>query len=571
MTCWRYPAWLIALPLFLACAPAAREAGAPGAVGAGPRPDTAPKTIVVSALGSFKVFGHSEFPGGGAASLTDIHSNGLVTNDTRGGLEPRLAARFPSLEDGTIVLLPDGRMQTTWKLRPNIKWHDGTPFSAEDLALGLAIRLDIPGPEANVASRQIESFDVPDPLTAVITWRTTFYRHLDLHLSELWPYPRHILGVVDRSDRELFLNLPYWTTGYVHVGPFRLVDYGMGDTQIYERFDDYFLGRPKVDRIILRPFSDSNTLFANLQAGAVDLAAEESLPTDLAVQLRDEWQQNAEGAVFTRIENLRFVMVQLNPEWARAPDLSRDPRARRGLYYGLDRDAIRDLSLPGLPDTEAESFLRKNDPRGPTVGLPLARYRYDAVRATRELADIGWQRAVDGRLLNQAGEQVQIDLRGSAGSTKETNFVAQLWRQTLGMDVAEETVPTARQQDREYRAKFPGLEFRSSNGDNVFSLFDSRARPTAENRWVGGNPTSYVNPAYDRLLESFFSAFEQPQQAAVIKEMSEILASDLPILPMYVRVDLAPVRKGVRALADDYAGTTLTRGMARNAYLWDRD
>ena len=80
----------------------------------------------------------------------------------------------------------------------------------------------------------------------------------------------------------------------------------------------------------------------------------------------------------------------------------------------------------------------------------------------------------------------------------------------------------------------------------------------------------YNNPAFDPILDRFFETIELDQQGAVIREMSEILARDVPIIPMYVRVDLAGVRKGVRAL-DDYAGTTLTRGMARNAYLWDRD
>jgi len=560
-------AFLLMVAVLVGCGPTAGggpvgadQASAPSAV----------KTIVVAALAPIKVYGHTEFPSGGGAALTEIHSNGLVVNDAKGGIEPRLAAKFPSLEDGTIVLLPDGRMQTTWKLRPNIKWQDGSPFTAQDLSFGLDVRRDVAGPEASLASRQIERIDAPDPLTAVITWQTTFFKHLELNISELWPYPEHLLRDAPRGDRESFLNLPYWTSEYVHLGPFRLVDYGFGETQVFERFDGYYLGRPKVDRIVIRSIGDPNTLFANLQAGTVDIASEETLPTELAIDLRTEWMRTDSGSVLTRVENLRYVMVQLNPDWARTPALARDVRLRRGLYLGLDTSAIRELSLPGLPDTEADSFLRKNDPRGPIVGQPLARYRYDPNRAFQELADAGWRRGADGRLINEAGEAVQLDLRGSASSAKETSSVAQLWRQTLSVDVAEENVPPARAQDREYRAKFPGMEFRSSNGDNVFALFDSRTRPTAESRYVGGNPTGYESPIFDRLLQSLYATLEESQQAIIIREMGEMLATEVPIMPMYVRVDLAAVVKGVRALADDYAGTTFTRGMARNAHLWDR-
>ncbi|MBM2809652.1 MAG: hypothetical protein HW416_411 [Chloroflexi bacterium] len=564
----RMTAAIVSALVLLSCAPQTRPAG--GGTPDSPPQQAAPKTIVIAALAPIKVYGHTEFQSGGGASLTDIHSAGLVTNDPKGGFEPRLAVKLPSVDDGTIVLLPNGRMQTTWKLRPNVKWHDGTPFTADDVVFGLEVRLDVPGPEAGLSTPQIERMEAPDPLTLVVTWQTTFFKHLELSISELWPYPRHLVGATQRADRESFLNLPYWTTGYVHLGPFKVVDYGLGETQVFERFDDYFLGRPKVDRIIIQAIQDPNTLFANLQAGTVHVTAEEALPTELAIQLRDEWRQSGGGNVFARTENLRYVMLQLNPDWGRPAELSGDARVRRGLYYGLDRAAIRELSLPGLPDTEAESFLRPNDPRGAVVGKPLARYRYDPPQALREMAEAGWLRGADGRLLNAAGQQVQLDMRGSASSAKETSSVSQLWRQTLGVEMVEETVPPARAQDREYRAKYPGMEFRSSNGDNIFALFDSTRRPNAENRYVGGNPTGYVNLAFDRLLDRLYAAIEINDQANIIKQMSDMLADDVPVIPMYVRVDLTAVVKDVRALADDYAGTTLTRGMARNAHLWER-
>ncbi|MBM2809648.1 MAG: hypothetical protein HW416_407 [Chloroflexi bacterium] len=536
-------------------------------------PATAPterttKTITLGVLDGVKAYGHLEYPGGGLASLSELLSNALVT-DGNGGLEPRLASKLPSFDDGSIVLLPDGRMRTTWNLRPNVFWHDGAPFTAGDIAFAAEVRRDpeLPSPDGGNAFRFFEQVDTPDPLTAVITWKTTYFKPLDLPLSELWPYPRHLLEDTYRVDKVAYRNLPYFTSDYVHLGAFRLVDWGMGETQVLERFDRYFLGAPRVDRIVIRAIPDTNTLLANLKSGAIDIAPEKTLPTDLALNLRNEWQQSGEGMVTQRQENWRYMLAQMNTEWGRPPDVGSDIRLRRGLYTGIDRDALRELALPGIPDTEADSFMPKNDPRAPIVGKPFARYRYDPAAASRDLADAGWQSA-GGRLVSN-GEQVQLAIRGSPTDQKEVSVIAQYWR-SLGIEVVEEAVPPARQQDREYRAKFSGFEMQSREpGDKIVANFDSRRRPTAENGYVGSNPTSYVNPVIDRLVDRLSGTLDRQEQGLMLKEMGDILASDLPVLPTYFRVQLAAVVKGVRAL-DDYPNTIQARGLARNAHLWDR-
>jgi peptide/nickel transport system substrate-binding protein len=108
--------------------------------------------------------------------------------------------------------------------------------------------------------------------TIVITWATTFFRALQLDYVSLWPYPEHLLGAAFAGDKEAFLNLPYWTTEYVGLGPFRIVDFGLGENLVLERFHAYFLGRPNVDRILIRIIPDTNTLMTNLEAGAVEVA-----------------------------------------------------------------------------------------------------------------------------------------------------------------------------------------------------------------------------------------------------------------------------------------------------------
>src|ERR1051326_8357284 len=79
------------------------------------------KTLTIAAGNTILGFGiqAAGTTGGGARSLIELHSNGLATTDPKGAIIARLGAQLPSFNDGTIVVLPDGRLQTTWKLRPN--------------------------------------------------------------------------------------------------------------------------------------------------------------------------------------------------------------------------------------------------------------------------------------------------------------------------------------------------------------------------------------------------------------------------------------------------------------------
>jgi peptide/nickel transport system substrate-binding protein len=504
-------------------------------------------------------------------SVENVHSLGLVNVDEYGNLEGRLATTIPSLDDHTITVLPDGRMQTTWKLRPDVVWHDGTRFTADDLVFTWDM-MNTPGvPVFTAASvRAMEKMEAPDPLSLVITYKTTYYQAATLVLQDFWPAPRHILGEGLQGDLESFLNHPYWTTEYIHTGPFRLVDYGLGENIVFERFDNYFLGRPKLDRVIFQAIPDPNTLFANIRAGTVDMATELSLPPDLLVQLRDEWKRSGGGSVLSRQGALRYFKVQFDPEWSKLPEMSRDPRVRQALYMGIDRDALRDALFPGFEDTEADTYMLKNDPRAAVVGKPFAEYPFDVARGVQALSGTTFGRVSDGRILNASGEQVQVPVRGDRAFFKEVQIAADGWRR-MGFDVAEEVQSPELAGRADYRAQFPGLTtLARGTGDAIFVNFDSRSIPRVQNRFAGQNAGAYANPAFDRVLDRLYVSLDQQEQGQLLKEAGEILAADLPLLPLYFRVELTAVVQSVHALTDDYSSAT-SRTIARRAHLWDRD
>jgi peptide/nickel transport system substrate-binding protein len=533
----------------------------------------APKTLTIAQLNSIKNYGPWSFsstPGGGS-SLAEIHTISLTSEDNAGNIEPRVAAKLPSIEDGTIVFLPDGRMQTTWKLRPDVRWHDGVPLTADDLVFSWEIATH-PETASSIepAITKADSVTAPDPLTLVVTWKGPFYRALEIGHRDLWPVPRRLVGEAFQGDKQAFLAQPYFNTEYVALGPFRLVDFGLGENQMFERFDDFFLGRPKVSTIILKTIADPNVVMANLRAGAIDIAAEKTLPSDLAIELRDEWRSGG-GTLVDRQDNwLRFA-VQFGLQWAEPPELSRDVRVRRALLQSIDRDALREFVLPGFANTSGDTFLRASDPRGSAVGLPFDRYRYDPTQAAQLFADAGWRRRGDGWLANQDGAPVHIEARGFPIYAKDVSIAADYWRQQ-GIDVSELIPSTALSRDVEWRSKFPGLDTHDrGNGDQIFVSFDSRTHALPENRFIAANSAHYGQPALDRIIDRLYSTVDTSEQGRVLREAADLLAEDVAVLPLYFRVSFAAMRQGIRAMIDDYPGTRGSGAAARHAWLWERD
>src|SRR5712692_9073159 len=118
-------------------------------------------------------------------------------------------------------------MDVTWKLKPNLTWHDGAPLTADDFVFGMQVYQDkdvplAPRPEI----RLIGAITAPDSQTLVVHWKETY---ADANVGDMFVFPavpRHILGdLYAGGDKQAFLNSPYWARQFVGVGPYRLGEY----------------------------------------------------------------------------------------------------------------------------------------------------------------------------------------------------------------------------------------------------------------------------------------------------------------------------------------------------------
>ncbi len=572
----RFGACAVALLILVSCAPQAQPAAGPAAGGqpgeSAPRAGPKVLTLAISAPPSAFSLPSASVPAGGWVQITEIHSDGLVTSEPNSRRRVgRLAEKVPSVEDGTISILPEGKMRLVYPLRKGVLWHDGTPFTAQDMVF--AYKVGGPGgiPTGfNAPLQRMDSVEAPDDSTLVITYKAPYYLASDLGPHAFWPLPRHILGeAFDRyqetKNLDDLLAHRYWTSEYVHLGPFRVTSFDPDQRISFEAFGNYFLGRPKIDVIHLQIISAQNTLLSNLLAGSVHVAPASALVAEAGAEAKRLWDASGQGTVHVKDSSLRLVEPQFRPSIQMEPTVL-DPRVRQAFYHALDREELAGL-LNGSRESVAWALVTKDDPFYPAVRDGLRQYTYDVGRARTLLAEVGWNAAPDGSLRHSSdGRPFRTSIWGTPGRDQEMNVYGSYWR-ALGVEVEEFMTPPSRYRDRESRAQFPGWDF---TGASILEMMAQRASGP-ENRWTGNN-NGYESPQARGLIDALETTLVEREQLQAMKAISDFVAAELPALPVFFLVQYTAVNKSVKAF-DDLAGADGSErqygGYARHAYLWD--
>src|SRR5581483_9230899 len=249
---------------------------------------------------------------------------GLTQHDEKERPQLQLAEDFPRLNTDSWKVFPDRRMETIWRLRPGLTWHDGAPLVADDFILGTRFskgtrsdRLpEVEGVEAPDARTLVIHYKVPNPDAGEIDWQ---------------PLPRHLIGAtLDQMEaREAFETLPYWTTEFVGVGPYRLTGWEPTVFITGEAFEGWVFGKPRIGRVQLVWIPDANTAVADLLSGTVHLATDLAVAFEQGSVLKREWGGRTDsGSVLLSPARTVYVQIQFRPEFQR-PATLQDVRLRR--------------------------------------------------------------------------------------------------------------------------------------------------------------------------------------------------------------------------------------------------
>jgi len=555
---------MLAMAMATACAAPASQPTAASAP-AGARPVT--KTINAAAMGTvvtvstmLAVAGaQSNIPG--SAELEKLVNAGLAVEQRQGQAAPlvaQLAQAVPTTDDGSWQVLPDGRMEMTWHLRPGVRWQDGATFSADDLVFTAAVLGDPDLPIAHdLKLGYIAGIQAPDPQTVVVDWNRPFIQADTLFSSDgTMPMPRHLLEASYQADKAGFPQLPFWSSAFVGTGPFKIQEWVDGTRAELIADPDYVLGRPKVDQITVEFIPDSGALLAAVLAGTVDLTLGRNLSEDEAAQVRDRWR---DGSVLLVPANPNIVTPQTVDA---QPPIVTNVAFRKALMHALDRQQLAAALTAGM-GAVADSPLPMGSTDDPEVESAVVRYDYDPRAAIQAIEGLGFSRGADGIFRDERNQPLELELRAL---DKGNNFptvlsMADYWKQ-VGVAIDPVAIPVARQADVEYRNTFPALDLGGSFATTLDNLDTLRAAeiPSAANGYRGRNHGRYENEELESLVDRYLVTIPLGDRNRVLASIVHTITDQVVVMYLFYDVNVQLVGSRLANVRSEYFG---------NAEQWD--
>jgi peptide/nickel transport system substrate-binding protein len=544
--------WIVVALLLVACAPSgAPSRGAVQPDGAVPGQGVPQKPIVIAFSNEPSVLAPAFFGGPGNRDFSAILNGYLAYFTPQQQPVPYLAEELPTIEKGTWKVLPDGGMQTTYKLRRNAAWHDGKPLRAQDYVFAFTIHTDpaVPVTRAD-AEKRMRAVQALDDHTLFIDWKEPYLWAGTLFGPNFPAAPAHLLEELYHSDKAAFVNGSHWSTEFVSTGPYKLEHWDQGIEMTLRAHEGFALGKPKTDRIIVKFIPDQNSIVANMLAGAVDLSFHTNIGVTQAQALENA---GFDGTVQYFRGTPKYLEFQQR-DWGNIQRAVLDVRVRRAMLHAVDRHAI----VEGIYRGNAyvmHFWLSPDDPAYSAVDRAVSKYEYDPARAAALLGEAGWSRGSDGAARNASGEQLAVTLWRDADEIEgqEAAVVADNWK---SVGIASETFIPTRQQssDREFLSKYPGAVYnrRAMGYDSMVWLSDGVA--TAENRWAGGNRSGYVNPMLDESWRKVLGAVDPKEREGHLIDGLKAMTADAVVNPTHLQPRAVAFRTGLSGAVHPWVG-----------------
>lgn len=445
---------------------------------------------------------------------------------------PLLAESWESSEDNAVW---------TFKLRDGVTWHDGEPFTADDVKFSFEMHAHPDNVAAATVdslefAQQVETSEVLDPLTIRFNLNRPVVDFL-LSTTFVTIMAQHVLGDVPPAD---LLAHPASTgsnpAAVVFTGPFKFQEYVQNNQMTLVRNDAYWNGAPHLDEWIIKELAEPSAQVVQLQTGELDFAPMID-PASAA-----QFEGSDVNIVEVPLTGFNMYYYQLDPD--KSP-FFQDKRVRQALVYAIDREALVDAVYFGFGEVPDQLFPPQfwaANPEGIT-----SVYSYDPEKAMALLDEAGWidedgdgVREKDG-VKFQPGMLSVTDLR--ADWTALPAVIQEYWRQVgvemepqlFSRDVYEELITVEKDFDTAIRNGGPnptgGVDF----------TFNYRCSPTPST----GNRGGYCNERVDELLLSIAAETDRDARVELITEFQNIVLDELPMVPVMRLVNSAAVSQRV--------------------------
>jgi peptide/nickel transport system substrate-binding protein len=498
----------------------------------------------------------------------------LASFDKDGNLVPFLAAEIPSLENGGVAA---DHKSVTWKLKQDVKWSDGEPFTADDVLFTYEF---VSNPEANASSAAnyevIEDIHIIDPYTVKINFK-------DANPAWAVPFvgiqgciiPRHVFEPFNGPN---VAEAPANTLP-VGTGPYRVVEPGIKPqevlflgTQLVETNkivfepNPYFreVDKPFFSRIEFRGGGTADEAARLVQEGEVDYAYDlvRLDPAKLA-ELETAEQGRLVPNFLPRVERILLNRTDPNRETADGERSSlefphpffSDKKVRQAFAHAIDREAIAELYGPaGRPTTN-------NLVAPPPYNSPNTFYEFDLEKAKALLDEAGWRDTDGDGTRDKDGVEMKVTFQTTVGAAvQQTRLIVKEALESIGVEVELKTVdsgimfgPGAANPDSAPRFNADMQEFaaRSSSPDpsSYMQWWTCSRIPQKANDWrVVLNFERWCSPEYDALYQQSTTEMDPEKRRQIFIQMNDLLIEDVVMIPLVHLADAQGVNRAIEGV-----------------------
>jgi peptide/nickel transport system substrate-binding protein len=480
----------------------------------------------------------------------------LASWDSQGMLVANLAAEIPSRENGGLSA--DGR-SVTWKLKQGVQWHDGTPFTADDVVFNWEYARDPETAATTIASYKDISVEKVDAHTVRITfpkptpfWADAFVGVVGMII------PKHLFEAYrGAKSREAPTNLKP-----VGTGAYRFVDFKPGDVVKGELNPNYHVpNQPFFDSIEMKGGGDAvSAARAVIQTGEYDLAWNMQVEDEILLKL----EQGGKGhAVIIPGGNIEHIQANMTDPWTEVdgerssiktkhPLLS-DPAVRQALNLLVDRGSVEKF-IYGRTGIATANFV--NNPE--RFRSKDTKWEFSIDKANALLDAAGWTRGADG-IRAKDGKKLKLVYQTSINAPRQkTQAIVKQACQKAGIDVELKSVTASVFFSSDvanpdtYTKFYCDIQMYTTTmtqpDPGVFMRqFTSWEVASKENKWQGRNITRWQSAEYDAAFKAAEDELDPVKRAALFIKMNDLALAAVAVIPVVYRPTVHAVQLRLKA------------------------
>jgi len=480
----------------------------------------------------------------------------LASFDPDGNLVPFLAAEIPSRENGGVS--KDGR-SVTWRLKANVQWHDGKPFTADDLVFNWEYVMDPATAAVTQGSyTNIERIDKPDSHTIKIGFKkpTPFWAR-PFCSTDGMIIPKHVFEAYKgNKSREAPTNLKP-----VGTGPYRFADFKPGDIVRGEIHTGYHIpNRPFFDQVEMKGGGDAiSAARAVIQTGEYDYAWNLQVEDEILKRLEQGGKGRADIVAGGNIEHIQCnftdpwtdVDGERSSAKTRHPFLT-DPAVRLALSVLVDRGSVQE-QIYGRTGIATANFL--NSPS--RYASKNMKWEFSVEKANQILDQAGWKRGSDG-VREKEGKKLKLVYQTSINPLRQkTQQIVKQAAAKAGFDMELKSVTAsvyfssdAANPDT-YGHFYTDIQMytttmTSPDPESFMNQFTSWEVAAKDNKWQGRNITRWRSDEYDKVYRAAEIELDPVKRAALFVKMNDLVIQNVVVVPVVFRPRVAGISTRLR-------------------------